>query len=637
MGLINLTLVEFLAIFGPTAAAVVALYLYDRTRRRHLVSTLRFFPKQAQAPVFSRRKKIQQPWSLLLQLVSIALLLLAIAELELGGPGQTSQDHVLILDTSAWMGAADGRGTLLQTAQQRALDYLRAVPSGDRVLVVRADALVTPVTTFTSDHRQLTEAIQNSRAGFTALNLSAAVEFARNAQKLSSSHPGEIVIVSPGRVGAEDPERLGALDRSNMRAILFGQEPNDCGIRRLSARRSPTDPNEWEVEVGVRNYGASSQRVPVRLSFGGKSSEARTFTVPARGTAESAFRLRAGQPGMLEAVLDIRDDYWADNRAAVELPGLAALKVQVFTPRPDLWRPLLTASRYLQPEFLAPGQYTPSGPAGRLVILDGFQPPAPPDSDSVLIAPPGPPRKTHVQRWNEQHPITAGLHNKDVQVSRVTILQPAAGETVVAESDNGPVITASQGVHKQVRLGFHPLDEGMENHLAIPLLFANIAQWVSPELFRSSEIRAASPGLIEMETPPGTKADQVQVSAPQNRDLVATLNENRVRLFSNRPGTVRVAVPQHEVVFSLSLPEVGEAHWTAPEGVKRGVPRVAGGGPLRTALWPWLALLGALGLLADWMLYGRFSLFAPAAASDVHSSATPPVTPQTAEPQEVRS
>src|SRR4029077_15733264 len=101
--------------------------------------------------------------------------------LELGGPAQTSQDHVLILDTSAWMGAADGRGTLLQTAQQRALDYLRAVPSGDRVLVVRADALVTPVTTFTNDHRQLTEAIQNSRAGFTALNLSNAVEYARNA------------------------------------------------------------------------------------------------------------------------------------------------------------------------------------------------------------------------------------------------------------------------------------------------------------------------------------------------------------------------------------------------------------------------------------------------------------------------
>src|SRR5262249_60801297 len=135
MSLLNLTLAEFLAIFLPIAATVVALYLYDRAHQRQIVSTLRFFRQLAQSPVFTRRKKIRQPWSLVLQLVSLTLLLLAIAELRWGGSQQRSRDHVLILETSAWMNSADRpSGTsLMQLARRPALEYLRAVPARDRV------------------------------------------------------------------------------------------------------------------------------------------------------------------------------------------------------------------------------------------------------------------------------------------------------------------------------------------------------------------------------------------------------------------------------------------------------------------------------------------------------------------------
>ena len=54
----------------------------------------------------ARRRHIQQPWSLILQLVSMALLLLAIAQLRLGTPAQAGRDHVIMLDTSAWMARA---------------------------------------------------------------------------------------------------------------------------------------------------------------------------------------------------------------------------------------------------------------------------------------------------------------------------------------------------------------------------------------------------------------------------------------------------------------------------------------------------------------------------------------------------
>ena len=112
-------------------AVVVALYLLDRSRRKQTVATLRFWVAAEQPTVVARRKRIQQPLSLLLQLISICLLLLAIAQLRLGSPGATPFDHVLILETSAWMGARAPRAgkprpmTLMDEARRRARAYLR--------------------------------------------------------------------------------------------------------------------------------------------------------------------------------------------------------------------------------------------------------------------------------------------------------------------------------------------------------------------------------------------------------------------------------------------------------------------------------------------------------------------------------
>src|SRR6267142_2801564 len=123
MYLLNLSVAQFAAIFGSIAVTMVVLYLLDRSRRKQVVSTLRFWIPAEQPPVVHRRKKIQQPLSLILQLLSMLLLVLAIAQLRLGTPIGTPRDHVLILDTSAWMAAAasgPARRTLMDEARDKA-------------------------------------------------------------------------------------------------------------------------------------------------------------------------------------------------------------------------------------------------------------------------------------------------------------------------------------------------------------------------------------------------------------------------------------------------------------------------------------------------------------------------------------
>lgn len=128
MFLFNLSIAEFLALFTAVSSFVVMLYLLDRSRRRHVVATLRFWSQSDLPSRRKHRRRIQQPWSLILQLLAILMLLLAIGQLRIGSPDRSSRDHVLLLDASAWMGATEAGGRpLIAEARAAALRYIRAL------------------------------------------------------------------------------------------------------------------------------------------------------------------------------------------------------------------------------------------------------------------------------------------------------------------------------------------------------------------------------------------------------------------------------------------------------------------------------------------------------------------------------
>src|SRR5580698_733292 len=245
MYFLNLSLFQFLAVFGSISVISVALYLLDRSRRKQVVSTLRFWVAAENPVAAARRKHITQPWSLLLQLAGMALLLLAIAQLRLGAPAQAGRDHVVILETSAWMGARSGNRTLMDLARERARRYVRALPSVDRVMLVRADALATPATAFEPNHRKVEAAIRASGPGSTALDLDQAFAFARHIQSQQGRRSGEIAFIGAGRTSGDSassppPPR-------NLRVIAIPDAIENTGLRKIGLRRSTTDPDLWEI------------------------------------------------------------------------------------------------------------------------------------------------------------------------------------------------------------------------------------------------------------------------------------------------------------------------------------------------------------------------------------------------------
>lgn len=472
MGFLNLGLAEFLTLAGVVSLATVAVYLLQRSRRRLVVSTLRFWT-EAQQPVHTeRRRRLQQPWSLLLQILGALFLLLAVAQPRWASVAKPAH-HVLILETSAWMSARRGSESLMDIARQRVERWLQSVPEGDAVMMVRADAVPTPATVFETDHARVLEAIAASAPGASTLNIAEAIRFARHAQALQGLD-GEVVFVGTGRIkSAQAEDKIGG---NELRVILVPDALETAGLRSLSASRSAADASQWDVLATVHNYGGHARAVAADATFAGAPIGSSRLELASGAEREVHFTVHAREAGLLEVQLSPPDAFAEDDRASLTLPALAQTNVVVYADRPESVRPFLDAAKQVHAEFRPWREYRADG------------------RDSIAVNPPiekspirvvKQVRGTRVIHWTAKNPLAAGLHAQDITIDSASVFQPTPGDLVVAQIAEGPVMVARPGEGKLVVLGFDP--RAIRYRLAMPLLFGNVLHWLDPQSVRGIE------------------------------------------------------------------------------------------------------------------------------------------------------
>jgi len=621
MYLLNLSILQFAAVFGSISAVAVALYLLDRSRRKQVVSTLRFWVAADQPAVAARRRHIQQPWSLILQLVGMGLLLLAVAQLRLGTPAQAGRDHVIILETSAWMSARTGTGrasrTLMELARDRAHRYLHAIPARDRVMLIRADGMATPATAFEPDHHKVDAAIDTSVPGSTALNLDLALSFARHVQSQTGGRSGEIAFAGSGRTIERDPS-AGAPPR-NLRVLQVQDTVENVGLRKIGVRRSVTDPDSWEIYVSAHNYGSQPRNVSIGLDFGPPGKIGRVpigsqrVLLGAGADKEESFDYKTVAGGILGVTLTPHDAFPADDHAELELPPQPTLAVTVYSAEPQLLKPVLSSNPRVSATYRKPEEYRASDRG--LVILDRFVPAERPQADSIWIDPPAKgspiPVRTTVegeafQGWSADNPVAAGLRAKDFKLEKASVFEAAPTDGRIGEVKQGPVVVIRPGSPKIAVIGFHPALSNMRYELTTPLLFANLLRWESPEIFRRAEVSGGSVGTVKLQVDRGITEKDVKVTAGDGSELPFTVREGALSFFSANPGSVRVAAGDREYLYSLTLPQLWDSKWEPPADVPKGIPRFASVLDSAFDVWPWLAVAGAACLLAEWIWFGRF-------------------------------
>lgn len=618
MFFLNLTAGEFFGLLGVLGGAITALYFLDRSKRRKVVSTLQFWVNSATASQQRSRKKVNQPWSLLLQLVSLLLLLLAIAQLQWGTRGAAGRDHVLLLDTSSWSGARIGNRTVLQAEVAAAARYLSGLPAQDRVLLARVDALTTPATVFTADREQTRAALRETTTSLSALDLPRALAYAKQAQRWPGGLPGEIVYLGPQRI---ETDAKAIETPPNLRILPVTVEGANYGIRRIEVKRGEADPSAWQALVTLMNYGDSAQPVHLRTQFAGTRFATRLYNMAPHQMVTAEYDFVTNTNGQLSCQLEGEDVLPQDNRATLQLPGNRSFAIAVYTRRPDLFRPLLNADRRISATFLEPGQVK-NQPNTDLFILDEVA--APPDlkTSSLWINPPsvGSPlpvralvSKASIMKWNTSALMAAGLHARGEQISQAKIFKTQPGDVILASvasgQEEGPavVLRSNSGQQRQLAvIGFDPLDTHLRFTVTTPLLFANLLEWMAPEAVRTTELGTSRVGSASVVLEADENPRNLRVTTATGAAMPFTVHDRTLQLFTNKPTTAHVVSAGRERVLSLVLPDVAETRWKpASAGIASGFPNFTRFGGSSFDLWQWLACSGALGLLAEWLIFGR--------------------------------
>jgi uncharacterized membrane protein len=555
MVFLGLGIGEFLVLAGALGALITALYLADRKRQKRVVSTLRFWQTLPAVPTRRRFARVREPWSLALQLASLVLLLLAIAHIEWGThPG--GRDYVLILDTSAWTGEATNGRTVLDREKDLARKYLGRLSSQDRILLVRADSLVSPATPFTSNRTNVQQAIRTSATAPRALNLNRALAFAGSAES-ESPNPGGTVYIGPGMTSGE---QVDTGRTASLRVIDVHASRENCGIHRITAQRSPN----WLVSVSVKNYGVRQHTVMVRATFAGQPLSAQSVSLGPGEERQAEFALDSNAAGRFTARVEPRDQLAIDNSAALDLPASPQIPVAIFTDRPQVLQPLFDGSG-LAPVFYSPSAYRPGLPA-KVMVFDRFAPSQGAAVPALWIDPPldesplpvrAEEGSSEITKWQSSAALTTGL-NQNLTLAQAKIFQVFPGDVPVASTPDGPVVVARPAASDKPKcavIGFDPFAKPLRFQLATPLLVANLLHWLAPAAFGNvKEVEAA---------PYGSQDADAQ------------------------------------------LPAIAQHAWKPPAGTPTGLPPRHLLPRAPDTLWKWLAVLAAILLALEWFLFGR--------------------------------
>ncbi len=299
---------------------LLILYFLKLRRKKVEISTTLLWKKavqdlQANAPFQKLRRNIL----LILQLIALAAIIAAIAQPLREEKRSTGQKHVILIDRSGSMAALDGSGTVpndtttksvtrLDEAKRQAIELVDSLPEGsqfvatsaaDQAMVIAFDTSAEPLVPFTSNKRELKQAIESIQPVHTESALRLAVttalanlpkrvlqETGQTIEGLQGGEPITLHLYSDGRLPDASQAKPGIENTFQFHAIGSEQATN-AAIVQLQAERDYIEPSKLSIFVGLQSTYTSERAVDVELAVNGQVARIQTVTLPAMKVGET--------------------------------------------------------------------------------------------------------------------------------------------------------------------------------------------------------------------------------------------------------------------------------------------------------------------------------------------------------------
>jgi len=553
--------------------AVIAMYLLKLRRDEAVVpSTLLWTRLVSDVEANAPWQKLRRSLLLLLQLMLVVILALLAARPFFERPAGLARDIVLIMDTSASMGATDVAPDRMTAAKLAAIEALRDLPTGGKVSVIAAGRSARIVVNESTDLSRVRQAIYEIAVTQGTGDLGDALELA---SKLAARSGDAQVLVATDAALATDPTGRVA---APVKVLPVGRDRKNQAIVALAVRTSPSAVTR-SVFVSLANLDL--ERATRRLEIWGDGSLLEVRDVQLEAQARSDVIIDDIEPevrsvevrlvGSDPAVVTAPDQLAVDDRAWAVIPEQRTRLILVVGAGDPY---LETALSYLpnvelygvKPDEYGPATERKDGRPWDLVIFEGYLPATLPRSPILALAPP---------RTSDLGQVTGKLTNPGIgtldpdepvlrfvdlstthiaEASRVDA--PDWARTIIPGPRGAPLLYAGvrDGSPSAV-LAFEPRRSDLPLQVAFPILLANL----TGELLGASSAptEAVEPGTpVELVVPAG--AVGLTVTGP---DGTAT----QLVPGTSGGGAVTFAATDLLGVYTVT-PMADSVAWAAPSG-----------------------------------------------------------------------
>ncbi|RUT31051.1 VWA domain-containing protein [Arsenicitalea aurantiaca] len=598
---------------GLLALVGLVILLHVQRRRTVTVPSVEIWRRLQNAGA-ERRRRFEWPRANLLMLLQIAIvtaIAFALAQPLLGNRGA---DHlVILLDGTPSMGASDGDTSRIELARSAIIDRFAALDPA-RVSLVRAD------------HAPLALlARQPADADALAVRLDEIEPGGRSADWRDTAEivAGLVVVGEATRIlWASDtplPAIIGQAGNAEIETLSVGAETGNAG---LSLALVPDE----SVDGGWRLRGTVTLHAPITASAlsiaytprsGGQPLvlASRQLGNPARPPRPDAPRveqidipLTLPGPGLVTAGL-AEDAAAFDNTAwFLADPAPAGLDILYLGSGNQ---PLLRALQAIEGVSLYQSGTLPEDVSRfPLVIVDGIEIARAPETSTLWIGAgrvagmpaPEPVPIEGPTNWDNAHPLAEGLAWSELDMRSAFPVEDAGSYRTLLEAEGLPLILARTGpAGRDLRLAFDPADSNWPDLAGFPVFARNIVSWLGP-MPGAPIAQACMVGqscLLDVRMTGGTVTlDAGGPEALAGSVIVPALEEPR--FLPRWPGLYTISNGQMQRQIAVGASADGEsAIATAPE---TSGPSLTG---VLTALWPWLAGLALVLLIAEGALAGR--------------------------------
>lgn len=560
--------------------------------------------------------KLLRSLLLLLQILGIAALTFGLADPFARLPSTKEGDIVLVLDASASMRTLSKGEERFAQARGMALDLVARLHPKSEMAIIYANARPTLKVPFTADRTLLKQALEGLTATDEPGDLPKAVQLGRSL--LGGDRTGEVLVLSDGA----DPNLADLVGADqHVHAIQVSGGERNVGITKFEVRPRVNRPGEYEILINVANFSRQPESVDLVLSLNWKTLRRTRYTFEAGERQSLIFPYTGTANGVAEAVIEVKDDLSADNRAAT-----------VLSDRPPVWILLVSRGNYFLESLLAghanasvnvvnsisPSSFEQQVRGNHIVIVDGVAPPPLHFGNFLLINTTAPNLPIAVKGvadappvvdWDTTDPIMRAVQLRDLQVRRAQVVEVGEGVKPLLYANGTPIISSlDAGRLRAVHVGFDLMDSDLPLRVAFPVLMSNILEWLSPQqgTFVSHQVQAGEPYLLELD---GVTTD-VSVRKPSGDWIKVPVTENPFPFRdTSQVGvyTVRIGKKNQRFAVNLVSREESDIIPKIPEhrAPSSAVVSASTQETVKQPLWPYFVVL-AFGLtLVEWYFWCR--------------------------------